>query len=204
VVQPGFGAAHAMKQEWRYAAEKLSHSQKIMIGEVLMSSSFDLDKYVFKSDRVTPPDNIFGTAPNNPSILYINQNAESNFNIASWLITHPFTMEAETFYHDYDQFLYFSGSDPVNRADLGGTVELFLGDDTDKLEKLIITESTIIFVKARMLHCPLKFVEIHDESKPIIFQDITLSGLYSKFEPGSSQRLNVDGVPIDDNGNPIK
>ena len=165
-----------------------------------MSQSFNLDRFVFKGPVVTPPDNIFGTAPNNPSILYINQNEQSNFNIASWLITDPFTMEAETFYHDYDQFLFFCGSDPANRTDLGGKVELYLGEDMRSLEKLTITESTIIFVKAGMPHCPLKFVEITDRSKPIIFQDITLSGLYSKFEPGSSQRLNVEGKPINDDG----
>ena len=165
-----------------------------------MSISFDLDKYIFKSATVTPPYNIFGTAPNNPSILYINQNEESNFNIASWLITHPFTMEGETFYHDYDQFLFFCGSDPERRRDLGGRVELYLGFDMDSLEKISITESTIIFVKARMLHCPLRFIEIYDKEKPIIFQDITLCGLYSKFEPGNPQRLNVDGKPIDEAG----
>jgi len=174
-----------------------------MIGDDLMPV-FDLNKYVFKGDIVTPPDNFFGTAPNNPSILYINQNKESNFNIASWLITHPFTMEAETFYHDYDQFLFFCGTDPANRTELGGKVELYLGEEMDRLEKITITESAIIFVKARMLHCPLRFVEIYDTSKPIVFQDITLSGLYSKFKPGSSQRLNVDGEPIDEFGNPIK
>lgn len=165
-----------------------------------MAQSFDLDRFVFNGPVVTPPDNFFGTAPNNPSILYINQNEQSNFNIASWLITDPFTMEAETFYHDYDQFLFFCGSDPANRTALGGKVELCLGGESGKLEKLTITESTIIFVQARMLHCPLTFVEITDKSKPIIFQDITLSGLYSKFKPGSTQRLNVEGQPINDDG----
>ncbi len=169
-----------------------------------MSKNIDISKYVFKSAVVTPPDNLFGTAPNNPSILYINQNKESNFNIASWLITHPFTMEEETFYHDYDQFLFFCGSDPLNRGALGGKIELYLGHDMEHLEKITIEESTIIFVKAMMLHCPLRFVEIYNKEKPIIFQDITLCGQYSKFKPGSTQRLNVDGKPIDDAGNLIK
>jgi hypothetical protein len=109
-----------------------------------MTKNIDLDKYVFKSAVVTPPDNLFGTAPNNPSVLYINQNKESNFNIASWLITDPFTMEAETFYHDYDQFLFFCGSDPLNRGELGGVVELYLGHEMESLKKIIIEESTII------------------------------------------------------------
>jgi hypothetical protein len=170
------------------------------MGEEHMLQSFDQSRFVFKGPGVTPPDNFFGTAPNNPSILYINQNEQSNFNIASWLITDPFTMEEETFYHDYDQFLFFCGSDPANRTDLGGKVELYLGNDLERLEKLTITESTIIFVQAGMLHCPLKFVEIRDKARPIIFQDITLSGLYSKFKPGSTQRLNVDGKPITEDG----
>jgi len=168
-----------------------------------MSKNFDIEKYVFKSAVVTPPDNLFGTAPNNPSVLYINQNKESNFNIASWFITHPFTMEGETFYHDYDQFLFFCGSDPVNRSELGGKVELYLGHKMENLEKITINESTIIFVKVGMLHCPLRFVEIYDKEKPIFFQDITLCGQYSKFKPGNPQRLNVDGEPIDEAGNLI-
>ncbi len=169
-----------------------------------MSKKNDFEKYVFRSAAVTPPYNLFGTAPNNPSVLYINQNEESNFNIASWLITHPFSMEGETFYHDYDQFLFFCGSNPENRSELGGKVELYLGHEMENMEKLFLEESAIIFVKAGMLHCPLTFVEIFDTEKPVIFQDITLCGQYSKFKPGDSQRLNVDGEPIDEAGNLIK
>ena len=83
-------------------------------------------------------------AVKNPVLLY--KNEAQNFTISWWAITEPFVMEAETFYHDFDQFLYLIGGDLSNMMDLGGEVEFTMGEEVDRLEKLVITRATVIHV----------------------------------------------------------
>lgn len=57
--------------------------------------------------------------------------------------------------HEYDEVLAFFGTNPADFYDLGGEVELYLGD-----EPHTITRSSIIFVPAGLQHCPLTFKRI--------------------------------------------
>ncbi|NLY39396.1 MAG: hypothetical protein GX044_08875 [Firmicutes bacterium] len=123
-------------------------------------------------------------AVKNPVLLY--KNEAQNFTISWWAITEPFVMEAQTFYHDFDQFLYFIGGDLGNMLDLGGEVEFTMGEDMDRLEKLVITRATVIHVPKGMLHSPLVFKKINDPRKPILFQDMSMTTRYRKFFPGSN------------------
>ncbi len=170
-----------------------------------MATKVDWDKYVFTGSSIIPPDNMFpDIAPNNPHVMYLDVNKESQFHYYLWPIVAPCRMEQKTFYHDFDQMLIFCGSDMEDRHTLGGVVELTLGFDMNDLRKFTIKEPTVIYVKAGMLHCPLTFVEVYDPKKPILFQDITLHGLYSKFIPGDPQRRNEKCEPIDEAGNVIR
>lgn len=61
--------------------------------------------------------------------------------------------------HDFDEVLGFLGSDPNNPRDLGGEVELWIGD-----EKHILTKSCLVFIPKGLKHCPLIFRKV---DKPI-------------------------------------
>jgi len=61
--------------------------------------------------------------------------------------------------HDYDEVIAFFGTNPEDLHDLGGEVELWLGD-----EKHIITKSCMVFIPAGLQHCPLSF---HRVDRPI-------------------------------------
>ena len=52
--------------------------------------------------------------------------------------------------HDFDEYLVFLGTDPDDHFDLGGEVELWVGD-----EKRLLTRSCAVFVPAGVPHCPL-------------------------------------------------
>jgi hypothetical protein len=52
--------------------------------------------------------------------------------------------------HDCDEIIAFMGSNPDDPHDLGGEVEMWLGD-----EKYIITKSTIVVAPGGLVHCPL-------------------------------------------------
>ena len=157
----------------------------------------DLQKHVFQNDSILAPVGSRYPAVTCPVLGYRNINNESNFITSWWAVTEPFIMEHNTVWHDFDQLLFFCGGDITSmNDDLGGKVEFHLGDEKGNMEKLIITKPTIIYVKAGMHHCPTKFLEIYDPKKPIFFQDITLSGVYSRFRPGSNVRLNEKDEPI--------
>jgi mannose-6-phosphate isomerase-like protein (cupin superfamily) len=67
----------------------------------------------------------------------------------------------ESHSHPFDEYLLFLGTNPKDQFDLGGEVELWLGD-----EKRMITRTTAVFVPAGMPHCPLVF---HKVDRPFIF-----------------------------------
>jgi hypothetical protein len=152
-------------------------------------SSFD--KYI--NQNLLLPEHTFD-AVTRPVLLYNNE--AQNLTTSWWGVTQPFVMESETFWHDFDQYLYFAGGDATNMDSLGGEVEFYLGKEAGKLEKCVITRPTMIYVKPGMLHCPLKFVRVDNPAKPILFQDISLAGVYRRFRPGSTQPLNAQNQPI--------
>jgi hypothetical protein len=58
-------------------------------------------------------------------------------------------VEAHT--HDFDEVIGFFGSNPKDVYDLGGEIEIWLGD-----EKHVLRNSCLIFVPRGLKHCPLK------------------------------------------------
>lgn len=70
------------------------------------------------------------------------------FHTASDAVVEPHT-------HDFDEILAFFGSNPEDYHDLGGEVELWLGD-----EKHILTKSCMVFIPKGLQHNPLIFRRI--------------------------------------------
>jgi hypothetical protein len=105
-----------------------------------------------------------------------------NFSMSWWPIAEPFEMVSETHAHDFDQFLLFVGGDMSNMADLGGEVELTLGEEGGKLEKFVFTTATAVYIPAGLLHCPLNFKKVNNPNKPILFHDLFFAGEYKRKE----------------------
>lgn len=103
-----------------------------------------------------------------------------NFALSWWPISEPFEMISEPHAHDFDQFLIFVGGDMKNMTDLGGVVELTLGENMNKLKKFAFTKATTVYVPAGLLHCPLNFKKVNDPKKPILFHDFFLSREYKR------------------------
>jgi hypothetical protein len=92
-------------------------------------------------------------------------------------ITQPFQMVPEPHTHDFEQFLIFAGNGP-NMVDLGGEVELTLGEDKENLETFVFTEATSVFIAKGLYHGPLTFRKVNDPAKPILFIDMFFSPEY--------------------------
>ena len=56
--------------------------------------------------------------------------------------------------HDDDELLVFLGSDPDNIHDLGCEVEISMGPE---MEKHTFSESTLVYIPAGLVHCPIRF-----------------------------------------------
>ncbi len=80
--------------------------------------------------------------------------------------------------HSFDEYLLFLGIDPEDRFDLGGEVELWLGD-----EKHMITRTCAVFAPAGLPHCPLV---VHRVDRPFMFITTGPSVGYAR-EAGAEQ-----------------
>jgi hypothetical protein len=129
---------------------------------------------------------------------YFYHNVPGRFMCNWFSVSEPFVMEPDTFKHDFDQVVVFMGGDATQMDKLGGVCEFWHGDKEGNTEKFIITEPMTFFIPAGHYHCPIKFLEVFDKNKPILFQDIALTAQYKKWLLGSDQALDMQGNPLRD------
>ena len=85
-------------------------------------------------------------------ILWLDENVvEGAFHMnTAWYLNAAATLEDTPHVHDTDEIIGFFGNDSSKPYDLGGEIEIWLED-----EMHIITSTAMIFVPAKMKHCPL-------------------------------------------------
>jgi hypothetical protein len=88
---------------------------------------------------------------------------QSNISGSGVYFTKPHLMVSTTHVHDCDEHLFFLGTNFEDMNDFDAEIELYMGEEG---EKHIITVPTIVYVPARMIHCPLNFTRIN---KPVFF-----------------------------------
>lgn len=66
--------------------------------------------------------------------------------------------------HEFDEIVFFIGSDPKNLRDLGGEVEFWLGEGKDA-EKYLLTSTTVVWLPKGLTHGPLRFNRV---DRPIL------------------------------------
>lgn len=102
----------------------------------------------------------------------------------------PIYLETEPHFHREDEYLVFLGAKmPDVFASWDAEVHFYMGSTLDAMEKIVITEPTIIKLPKGWWHSPLNFVRI---DKPLMFQAIMLSGntgLVKFVERNNGERL---------------
>ena len=88
---------------------------------------------------------------------------QSNISGSGVYFTKPHLMVSTTHVHDCDEHLFFLGTNFEDMNDFDAEIELYMGEEG---EKYIITAPTIVYVPAKMIHCPLNFARIN---KPVFF-----------------------------------
>jgi hypothetical protein len=135
-------------------------------------------KYVLKEPKVKVP-------PRKPTEnLYIGLQEEMmsgfakidcNFNFVGVLAPHVLADPPHA--HDCDEILFFISANPQNTTDLGGEVEIALGEEW---EKQVISTSAIICVPAGLQHCP---VYVRKVDRPFYFGHLLLASKYGSNAP---------------------
>lgn len=144
-----------------------------------------LDKYIKTDLQSQKAQEVHPEVPNPVLGMMSNESfGNHNFVITWWPITQAFEMVSETHFHDFDQYLMFIGGDVTNMMDLGGEVELTLGEKEGKLEKFVFNRAAIVYVPGGLLHGPLYFKKVNDLRKPILYNDITFTvANYKRLDP---------------------
>ncbi len=142
----------------------------------------ELEKYIRRNMKVPEDIQQRHTEVQSPVLGLVSDQSLGNksFSLSWWPISEPFEMISETHAHDFDQFLIFVGGDMKNMVDLGGEVELTLGEEAGKLEKFVFTTATTVYIPAGMLHCPLNFKKVNNPNKPILFHDMFFAREYKR------------------------
>jgi hypothetical protein len=83
----------------------------------------------------------------------------------------PSPMGAGPHTHDFDEVLGFCGTNFEDPSDLGGEIELWLGD-----EQHILTKSCIVFIPKGLKHCPLRIKRV---DRPIFHFGAGTTGMYT-------------------------
>ncbi len=95
-----------------------------------------------------------------------------NFMLSQTPITKPFMMIKAPHKHDFDQIIFFLGTNPENDKEFDAEIEFYLGDEQ---EKYVITVPTIIHIPKGLTHGPLNYKRI---GKPVNFLDVCLTPKY--------------------------
>jgi mannose-6-phosphate isomerase-like protein (cupin superfamily) len=94
-------------------------------------------------------------------------------NVAINCVSEPYVMGDPPHKHDFDEFWYFLAGDPRNMRDLGGVVEVALGDEW---EKHTITTTSAVYLPAGLTHSPIHVKKV---DQPFYFMVILLAPTYS-------------------------
>ncbi len=79
-------------------------------------------------------------------------------------------MSTKPHVHDYDEAIFFMGSDPQNFEDLGATVEFSIGANEE--EKFTFDKATAVVVPKGVPHCPMRTLKIE---KPYLCMAVSLT-----------------------------
>ena len=110
-----------------------------------------------------------------PSIEFVGEkDFNSNFSLICLPVTKPVLMEEYPHSHEFDMYITLIGLNPNGLEDLGGEIELYLGEEK---EKYVITKPTSVYMPKGMIHCPLEFKRV---DKPILLIHATLASKYEK------------------------
>jgi hypothetical protein len=137
-------------------------------------------KYVLKEPKVTSPPRKTTSKPTfglSGELMSGFEKLDCNYNFVAVLA--PYVLADPPHKHNCDELLFFISTDPENTVDLGGEVEVALGEEW---EKHVINTSAIICLPKGLQHCPIYIKKV---DRPFYFGHLLLTSKYvSNATPG--------------------
>ena len=99
-----------------------------------------------------------------------------NFGINS--ITEPYLLPDPPHKHEFDEYLFFIGGNPLNMGEFDAEIEVALGENWDRY---LINSTSIIYIPKGLQHCPIHVKRV---GKPFLFGHIMLAGQYTNDKGG--------------------
>ena len=94
-----------------------------------------------------------------------------NFGVNS--ITEPYLLPDPPHKHDFDEYLFFIGGNPLNMEEFDAEIDIALGEEW---EVHTINSTSIIYIPKGLQHCPINVKKV---GKPFLFGHIMLAGKYT-------------------------
>ncbi len=98
--------------------------------------------------------------------------AGARINLNLTVVRKPYVYNDTAHKHNFTEFYFFFGSNPMDMKEFGGEVEFSFGAEK---EKYLISSPTIVVVPPGEFHFPLDFSRI---DKPIYFLEVSLTSSY--------------------------
>lgn len=117
---------------------------------------------------------------------------EAVMNVGFQVITAPVQMETEPIYHRETENLVFLGATlPDVFSSFDAEIHFYMGPTLETMEKIVVTEPTLIKVPKGWWHSPLQFVRV---DKPVLFQAVLFAGAPGAVKlvqtPDGNQRMD--------------
>ena len=140
-------------------------------------------KYVLTKPKTTPaqrPATSKATFGLSEELMANIKKFDTNFQFVA--ILSPHVLADPPHKHNCDELLFFISADPDNPHDLGGEMEIAIGDEW---EKHVINTSAVLCLPAGLTHCPVYARRV---DRPFYFGHLLLASSYG------SSAINETGV----------
>jgi len=113
-------------------------------------------------------------------------------------VTNELVMEVPHCHHAVDEYIVLATADFNNFFDgFDAEIDIWLGEDPQRLELVTITQPAIIRIPPKLYHCPINFRRI---GKPVLFSAMYCDGDWSKITPrilpDGREEFTYDGAGI--------
>jgi hypothetical protein len=96
-----------------------------------------------------------------------------NCNFGVNCVAEPYLLPDPPHKHDFDEFLFFIGGNPLNMKEFDADIEIALGPEWEVHH---INTTSIVYIPKGLQHCPINVKRV---GKPFLFGHIMLAGKYS-------------------------
>jgi hypothetical protein len=136
-------------------------------------------QYILKDAVQTP---VLKTRPHLPSVIARQELwpgiSGMNCNFGVNCVTEPYLLPDPPHKHEFDEYLFFIGGNPLNMQEFDAEIEIALGEEW---EVHTITSTSVVYIPKGLQHCPLHVKRV---GKPFLFGHIMLSAAYSNNRGG--------------------